>query len=86
MMKYFLGMEVDQLDDGIFLSQRKYVVDLLKKFKLESCNPVTTPLAVNEKLSKNDGDAKVDVTQYRSLIDSLLFLTATRPDLMFLLF
>nr|KYP72830.1 Copia protein [Cajanus cajan] len=83
MMRYFLGMEVHQFDDGIFLSQKKYANDLLKKFKLENCNPVSTPLAVNEKLSKADGDAKADVTQYRSLVGSLLYLTATRPDLMF---
>nr|KYP76214.1 Copia protein [Cajanus cajan] len=82
-MRYFLGMEVHQIDDGIFLSQKKYANDLLKKFKLENCNPVSTPLAVNEKLSKADGDAKADVTQYRSLVGSLLYLTATRPDLMF---
>ena len=59
-------------------------MDILKKLKLESCNPVSTPLAVNEKLSKADGDAKANVTQYRSLVGSLLYLTATRPDLMFL--
>lgn len=83
LMKYFLGMELHQLDDGIFLSQKKYANDVLKKFKLESCKSVSTPLAVNEKLSKSDGDAKADVTQYRSLIGCLLYLTATRPDLMF---
>ncbi|TXG57777.1 hypothetical protein EZV62_015606 [Acer yangbiense] len=83
MMKYFLGMEVHQSNDGIFLSQRKYGMDLLRKFKMESCNPVATPLAVNEKLSKADGDAKANVTQFRSLVGSLLYLTATRPDIMF---
>ncbi|KAK2404761.1 putative mitochondrial protein [Trifolium repens] len=82
-MKYFLGMELHQHDDGIFISQSKYANDVLKKFKLESCKPVSTPLAVNEKLSKVDGDDKADVTQYRSLIGCLLYLTATRPDLMF---
>jgi hypothetical protein len=82
-MKYFLGMELHQHNDGIFISQSKYANDVLKKFKLESCKPVSTPLAVNEKLSKADGDDKADVTQYRSLIGCLLYLTATRPDLMF---
>jgi len=82
-MNYFLGMEVHQSNDGIFISQRKYGMDLLRKFKMESCNPVATPLAVNEKLSKADGDAKADVTQFRSLVGSLLYLTATRPDIMF---
>ena len=84
LMGYFLGMEVHQVKDEVFLSQKKYAMDLLKKFKLESYNPVSTPLAANEKLSKTDGgDAKADVTQYRSLVGSLLYLTATRPDLMF---
>jgi len=47
-MRYLFGMEVHQSSDGIFLSQRKYAKDMLRKFKLESCNPVSTPLAVNE--------------------------------------
>ena len=82
-MNYFLGMEVHQLNDGIFLSQRKYAMDVLRKFKMESCKPVSTPLAINEKLTKSDGDAKADESNYRSLVGSLLYLTATRPDLMY---
>ena len=56
---------------------------LLRKFKMENCNPVATSLAINEKLSKADGDARVDVTHYRSLVGNLLYLTTTRPYLMF---
>ncbi|RVX01546.1 Pleiotropic drug resistance protein 3 [Vitis vinifera] len=53
-MNYFLGMEIYQCSWGIFISQRKYAMDILKKFKLESCKEVATPLAQNEKISKND--------------------------------
>ena len=81
-MNYFLGMETYQCSSGIFISQRKYVVDILKKFNLESCKEVATPLAQNEKISKNDGEKLEE--PYRSLVCSLLYLTTTRLDLMFL--
>ncbi|GKV21544.1 hypothetical protein SLEP1_g31514 [Rubroshorea leprosula] len=81
--KYFLGLEVQQLSKGNFICQRKYAVDILKKFEMESCKPVATPLVQYEKLSKDDRETKVDSSYYRSLIGSLLYLTATRPDLMF---
>uniref|UniRef100_A0A6N2MMZ3 Reverse transcriptase Ty1/copia-type domain-containing protein n=1 Tax=Salix viminalis TaxID=40686 RepID=A0A6N2MMZ3_SALVM len=71
-MNYFLGMEIHQSSSGIFLSQRKYVVD-----------EVATPLALNEKVSKNDGEKLEDPSAYRCIVGSLLYLTATRPDLMF---
>ena len=83
-MNYFLGIEIYQCSSGIFISQRKYVVDILKKFKLESCKEVATPLAQNEKISKKDGEKLEKHSTYRSLVGSLLYLTTTRPDLMFL--
>ena len=82
-MKYFLGMEIHQCSTGIFISQKKYALDLLKKFKMERCKVVSTPLVYNEKLSKEECGDKADPTAYRSLIGRLLYLTATRPDLMF---
>jgi hypothetical protein len=82
-MNYFLGMEIYQCSSGIFVSQRKYVVDILKKFKLESCKEVATPLTQNEKISKNDSEKLEDPSAFRSLVGSLLYLTTTRPDLMF---
>ncbi|WKA00249.1 hypothetical protein VitviT2T_018628 [Vitis vinifera] len=82
-MNYFLGMEIYQCSWGIFISQRKYAMDILKKFKLESCKEVATPLAQNEKISKNDGEKLEEPSAYRSLVGSLLYLTITRPDLMF---
>ena len=82
-MNYCLGMEIYRCSSGIFNSQRKYVVHILKKFKLESCKEVATPLAQNEKISKKDGEKLEEPSAYRSLVGSLLYLTATRPDLMF---
>jgi len=82
LMKYFLGLEVIQGKDGIFVSQERYVEDVLKKFKMTSCNPVSTPMEPSTKLSKYaDGD-RVDASKYRSLIGSLRYLTNTIPDLM----
>ena len=82
-MKYFLGMEIDQNEVGIFLYQRKYAWKILKKFHMERSKPVSTPLVVNEKLTKNDNGSKADALIYRSLIGSLLYLSATRPDVMY---
>jgi len=82
-MNYFLGMEIYQCDAGVFISQRKYALEILKKSHMEKCKPVDTPLVVNEKLSLNDANDKVDAAVYRSLIGSLLYLSATRPDIMY---
>nr|XP_048328577.1 uncharacterized mitochondrial protein AtMg00810-like [Ziziphus jujuba var. spinosa] len=82
-MNYFLGMEIMQKDTGIFMSQSKYAKDLLKKWKMEDCKPVHTLITCNAKLSKDDAGEKVDATMFRSIIGGLLFLTHTRPDIMF---
>lgn len=83
LLHYFLGIEVSQSKDGIFISQKKYAENILKKFNLLRCNSVATPLIANEKLKKEDGAKKAGPTKYRSLIGGLLYLTATRPDIMF---
>ena len=76
-------MEVIQSQQEIFISQHKYARDVLKKFNMESCKSISTPLMENEKLSKDDGAAKVDEGLYRSLVGCLMYLTATRPDIMY---
>ncbi|XP_027922735.1 uncharacterized protein LOC114180632 [Vigna unguiculata] len=81
-MKYFLGLEVDQSTTGIFVSQKRYAEELLMKAKMSKCNPVSTPMEPGTKLSKNGEGDKVDATRYRSLVGSLRYLTNTRPNLM----
>ncbi|GKV03630.1 hypothetical protein SLEP1_g15904 [Rubroshorea leprosula] len=82
-MSYFLGMEITQMDGGIFVSYQKYALNVLKKFNMGTCKFVYTPLVQNEKMMNDDGSNKVDASIFRSLVGSLLFLTTTKPDLMF---
>ncbi|RVW21330.1 Retrovirus-related Pol polyprotein from transposon RE1 [Vitis vinifera] len=83
LMSYFLGMEVKQDHDGVFISQKKYAKEILNKFHMDDCKRTSTPMNQKEKFSKDDGTEKVDESQYRSLIGCLMYLTATRPDIMF---
>ncbi|XP_073276496.1 secreted RxLR effector protein 161-like [Primulina huaijiensis] len=71
------------MHDGIFLCQSKYTKNLIKKFANENTKHMKTPMGSNEKLYKDDAAVNVDNTLYRSIIGSLLYLTASRPDLMF---
>ena len=81
-LSYFLGLQVDQREEGIFLSQAKYIKDMLTKFGMTESKPVSTPMEVNCKISKDEEGKSVDQKLYRSMIGSLLYLTATRPDIM----
>ena len=81
LMKYFLGIQVKQSKGKIFISQEKYIEDLLKRFQMNECKPVSTPMALNEKLQQTDGAAKVDAKYFRSLVGSLIYLSNTRPDI-----
>jgi len=83
LMSYFLGMEVKQNQDGVFICQMKYVGEILMKFHMEDCKCTNTPMNQKEKFSKDDGSDKIDEGQYRSLIGCLMYLTATKPDIMF---
>jgi hypothetical protein len=82
-LTFFLGFQVKQMKDGNFLSQEKYTKDLLKRFKMEKCKPIKTPMPTNGHLDLDEGDNPVDQTLYHSMIGSLLYLTASRPDIMF---
>jgi hypothetical protein len=82
-MSYFLGMEVKQKDGDIFICQRKYAKEILKKYNMEDCKSMETPMCQKEKLCKDDGTEQVDETLYRSLIGCLMYLTATRPDILY---
>ena len=82
-MSYFLGIEVQQKEGGIFISQKKYAEDILKKFKMEDCNPVRTPIVPGSRITKEGEGKLVNPTLYKSLIGSLRYLTATRPDILY---
>ncbi|GKC24923.1 putative ribonuclease H-like domain-containing protein, partial [Tanacetum coccineum] len=77
------GLQVKQQPDGIFISQDRYVADILKKFDFCSIKTTTTPIALNKPLVKDDDGVDVDVHVYMSMIGSLMYLTASRPDIMF---
>ncbi|RVX00264.1 Retrovirus-related Pol polyprotein from transposon RE1 [Vitis vinifera] len=74
---------VKQNHDGVFISQKKYAKEILNKFHMKDCKRTNTPMNQKEKFSKDDGAEKVDESQYRSLIGCLMYLIATRPDIMF---
>ncbi|GJQ94955.1 putative ribonuclease H-like domain-containing protein [Tanacetum coccineum] len=80
---FFLGLQVKQKTDGIFISQDKYVADMLKKFDLTSVKTAITPMETKMALTKDEEADEVDVHLYRSMIGSLMYLTASRPDIMF---
>ncbi|GJU27967.1 putative ribonuclease H-like domain-containing protein [Tanacetum coccineum] len=82
-LTFFLGLQVKQQHDGIFISQDKYVADILKKFDFLSIRTATTPIESNKPLVKDEDGVDVDVHVYRSMIDSLMYLTASRPYIMF---
>jgi hypothetical protein len=71
------------MKDGNFLSQEKYTKDLLKRFNMEKCKPIKAPMPINGHLDLDERGNPVDQTLYRSMIGSLLYLTASRPDIMF---
>ncbi|GJT06268.1 putative ribonuclease H-like domain-containing protein [Tanacetum coccineum] len=82
-MNFFLGLQVKQLPDGIFISQDRYVKDMLTKFDMESVRTATTPYEAAKTKLKDETDPPVNVHLYRSMIGSLMYLTASRPDIMF---
>lgn len=82
-LTYFLGLQVQQLDDGIFVSQTKYAKDLVKKFGLNGNSHICTPMSTSVKLSIDPSDASVGQTLFQSMIESLMYLTASRLDISF---
>ncbi|GJR24627.1 putative ribonuclease H-like domain-containing protein [Tanacetum coccineum] len=82
-LTFFLGLQVKQKDDGIFISQDKYVADILKKFDFVTVKTTSTPIETNNALLKDEEAEDVDVHLYRSMIRSLMYLIASRPDTMF---
>ena len=82
-LNFFLGHQIKQLEDGIFFNHSKYIKDMLKKFGLEDSKPIKTLMSSETKLTKDEESESVDNTKYRGMIGSLLYLTDSRPDIMF---
>ena len=80
-LTHFLALQIRQLNSGIFLSQSNYAKNLVKKFGLESASSIRTPMSPNVKLTVDLLGKSVDFSLYRSMIGSLLYLTAGRPDI-----
>ncbi|KAJ9539488.1 hypothetical protein OSB04_032221 [Centaurea solstitialis] len=82
-LTYFLGLQFKQSEKGIFISQGKYVREMLAKFELTTCSEMKTPMTPPLKLDKDSNEKSVDVTLYRGMIGSLLYLTGSHPDIMY---
>ncbi|GKF08004.1 retrovirus-related pol polyprotein from transposon TNT 1-94 [Tanacetum coccineum] len=82
-MSFFLGLQVSQNPEGIFVNQSKFALEILKKFGMDLCDPVDTPMVDRIKLDEDPLGIPVDQTQFYSMVGSLMYLTASRPDLVF---
>ncbi|KAI3758325.1 hypothetical protein L6452_05885 [Arctium lappa] len=82
-LTFFLGLQVKQISEGTFISQSKYVSEILQKYKLNDSTSMRTPLSTGVKLDSDPSGENVDIKTYRGMIGSLLYLTASRPDIMF---
>ena len=80
-LKFFLGLQIRQQKNGTFISQEKYLRDCLKKFDLVSCKTIKTPMLTNVHLDADEKGKPFDQKKYRSMIGSLLYLCASRPDI-----
>jgi len=83
LISYLLGIEVKQQQDEIFIFQKKYIKEILEKFKMSNCNPMNTLIATGMKLSREGNGDFIDSTLFKSLVGSLRYLTITRPDIVY---
>jgi len=81
-LSFFFGLQVKQSKDGIFLSQTKYCKEILKKLEMENCKEASSPMSTSYYMDVDLAGAVVDQTKFIRLIDSLLYLTTSRPDIM----
>ena len=77
LMSFFLGIEVKQNNEGIFISQEAYAKEILKRFNMNNCKPVSTPIECGVKLSKIGEGQVIDATLFKSMVGSLCYLTCT---------
>ncbi|GJS00704.1 retrovirus-related pol polyprotein from transposon TNT 1-94 [Tanacetum coccineum] len=80
-MTFFLSLQVNQSPCGIFINQSKYVLEILKKYRMEFCDPVDTPMEIKDKLDRDQQGSPVDATKYHCMIGALMYLTSSRPDI-----
>lgn len=83
LMSYFLGMEIKQGQDEVFICHKKYVKEILKKFNMEDYKEMSSPMNQKEKLSKNDGVERMEEIYFRGLVGCLMYLIATRPNILY---
>jgi uncharacterized membrane protein YciS (DUF1049 family) len=82
-VSYFLGLQIKQMKSGTFVSQGKYIKDMIKKFGLQDAKQISTPMGINNQLGVDASGNMVDQKLYQSMIGSLLYVTVSRPDVMF---
>ena len=82
-LSYFLGLQIKQLKNGTFVSQGKYIKDMLKKFGMNEAKAISTPVGTNGNLNSDASGNMVNQKLYWSMIGSLLYVAASRPDVMF---
>ncbi|XP_021996169.1 uncharacterized mitochondrial protein AtMg00810-like [Helianthus annuus] len=82
-MKFFLGLQVDQMPEGIFINQTKYVNDVLEKFSMTGTSLMSTPLALTHSIHLDPTGEKFDETLHWSMIGLFMYLTTSRPDIMY---
>ncbi|WVZ97826.1 hypothetical protein U9M48_043336 [Paspalum notatum var. saurae] len=82
-LPFFLGLQIKQSPEGTFVHQAKYTRDILKKFEMGDSKPMTTPMSTNTALDADEDGSAVNQKEFREMIGSLLYLTATRPDIQF---
>jgi spore maturation protein CgeB len=82
-LSYLLSFQIKQIKNSTFVSQGKYIKDMLKKFGMDDAKAISTPMGTNRNLDSDASGNMVDQKMYRSMIGSLLYVTASRPDVMF---
>ncbi|XP_021767722.1 uncharacterized protein LOC110732112 [Chenopodium quinoa] len=82
-LKFFLGLQIKQTEEGIMIHQQKYIKELIKKYKLDNAKTNNSPMGITTRLDEDTTGTCVDQSMYRGMIGSLLYLTASRPDISF---
>lgn len=82
-LNYFLGFQIKQMENETFINHTKYYLKLLKKYDMNNSKTVSTPMALNILIDKDENGVKTEITKYRGIIRSLIYLTTSRPDIIY---